>query len=188
MIIRSNNKSEIEESKNNSSINEKELAKVSFYTVSDEFLFEKQYPINYHIGGIIEEFQNRINKEENIIYSFYIKNKSSEELVLIDEQNEINHYISNLQDTLGLMGPEIQNNNSIINKTGTYNKCLTIYVKTMNKLIIPDNIEQYIIDNTNYVGKPAINQLKYYTYDKINKKLYIISLSQKDIDKIKIQL
>ena len=47
-------------------------------------------------------------------------------------------------------------------------------------------IEEFIISNTRLIGKPAMNQLKYYVYDKINKTLKTVHLSKRQIEEINI--
>ena len=66
------------------------------------------------------------------------------------------------------------------------NKFLKIYVTIKQKFVIPENIEEYKINNTELIGKPAINQLKYYIYNKANNDLRIICLSDEQIKRIKI--
>ena len=66
------------------------------------------------------------------------------------------------------------------------NKFLKIYVTIKQKFVIPENIEEYKINNTELIGKPAINQLKYYIYNKANNDLRIICLSDEQIKRINI--
>lgn len=164
---------------------EKEVAKVYFYTMDDKTLFEGLYPFNYCIGDVIKDFllkQN--NNNESFTYSFYIKNNNFQEY-LIDENKLISFYVANLKDTIGLMEAGIINN-SYGTTTISSNKFLKIYVKIKQKFVIPENIEEYIINNTELIGKPAINQLKYYIYNKTNQTLRINYLSNEQIKRINI--
>ena len=154
---------------------EKELVKICFYSMKEEILFESEYPINLCIGNAIKDFISKNNNKEN--YSFFIKNNDSLEN-LINEQNLISFYVVNVKDTFALMEANISS--SI---TTSSSKCIKIYVKKEN---IPENIEEYIIKNTQYIGKPALNQLKYYIYNKNNNELKLVGLSSEEINKIKI--
>ena len=63
----------------NNDKDEKELAKIYFYTMDDKTLFGDLYPFNNCIGN---------NNNESFTYSFYIKNNDSQEY-LIDENKLI---------------------------------------------------------------------------------------------------
>ena len=169
----------------NNDKDEKEIAKVSIYSMDDEkLLFEGQYLFNNYLSEVIKDFILKQNNKENFTFSFYIKNSESQEY-LINENKLISSYLTNLQDTVNLMEFGFANN-SMITTTISSNKLLKIYVKINKKFNIPDNIEQYIINNTELIGKPAINQLKYYVYNKTSKELKAIHLSKKQIEEINI--
>ena len=155
---------------------EKELVKIIFYSMNENFLYESEYPLSLCIGNAIKDFISKNNNKEN--YSFYIKNEDSQEN-LINEQNLISFYVINVQDTFALMEANISS--SI---TSSSSKCLKIYVK---KQKIPENIEEYIIKNTQYIGKPALNQMKYYVYNKNTNELKLVGVSNEIINKIKIK-
>ena len=171
----------------NNDKDEKEIAKVSIYSMDDEqLLFEGQYLLNNYLSEVIKDFILKQNNKENFTFSFYIKNNESQEY-LINENKLISSYITNfnLQDTVNLMEFGYLNN-SMITTTISSNKSLKIYAKINKKFNIPENIEQYIINNTELIGKPAINQLKYYVYNKTIKELKTIHLSKKQIEEINI--
>ena len=128
---------------------EKEVAKVYFYTMDDKTLFEGLYPFNYCIGDVIKDFllkQN--NNNESFTYSFYIKNNNFQEY-LIDENKLISFYVANLKDTIGLMEAGIINN-SYGTTTISSNKFLKIYVKIKQKFVIPENIKAYFLAKNVY--------------------------------------
>jgi hypothetical protein len=164
---------------------EKEIAKIYFYSMDDEkLLFEGHYPFNNSLSIVIKDFILKQKNEENFTFSFYIKNDDSQEY-LINENKLISFYITNLQDTVNLMEFGY-GNNSINTTTIGSNKHLKIFVKINQKFNIPENIEEYIINNTQLIGKPAMNQLKYYVYHKIEKTLKTVHLSKRQIDEINI--
>lgn len=161
---------------------EKDLVNIYFYSMDEHILYECQYPMNNCIGDVIKDFILKNNKKEK--YSFYIKNNDSQDN-LINEKNLISFYIINVHDTLALM----ENANiSSSHLTASTSKFLKIYVKKEEKYNnIPEKIEEYIIKNTQYIGKPALNQLKFYSYNKITSELKIVKLSDEQINKIKIE-
>ena len=163
-------------------INDKDLAKLYFYTIDEILIYEKYYNINNNIGDALKDLIKR-DKENNFLYSFYIKNNENQ-LSIIIAQRPISFYITNPQDTIFLnmdhnTGSE---NNSGITTSESLNKNLKIYVQKFNNLNIPENIEEHIIANTDLIGKPAINKLKYYVYDKNTKILKLNNLSKEQIN------
>ena len=164
--------------------NEKDYAKVCFYSMDENILYENQYPFNNCTGDVIKDFLTKQNYEEKSSLSFYIKDNNLK-FNLIDEQKLLSYYITNLQDTLFLMEQHFTNNSGV-NTSICSNKFLKIYVKKFQSLNIPDNIEQHIINNTQYIGKPALNKLGYYVYNKENKELKYYEFSKEQINKIDI--
>ena len=77
-------------------------------------------------------------------------------------------------------------NNSGIATSICSKKFLKIYVNKVKSLNTPDNIEKHIINNTQDIGKPALNKLGNYVYNQENKEFQNIELSKEQIDKIKI--
>lgn len=182
--MENNKKMNIEEMNNISFnfINDKDLAKLCFYTIDEKFIYENNYNINNIIGSALKDLIKRDN-EKNYLYSFYTKNNENN-LCIINEKKPISFYITNLQDTLFLI---MDHNIGVGNISGittseSLNKYLKIYVKKYNNLNIPENIEEHIITNTELIGKPAINQLKYYVYDKNTKILKLNNLSKEQIN------
>ena len=91
----------IDEMSFNFNTNEKEVAKVCFYSMDEKLLFENHYPFNNCIGDAINEFLEKQDREAKFSFSFYIKNDS--QYIFIDEEKLISYYITNLHDTLFLM-------------------------------------------------------------------------------------
>ena len=152
--------------------------------MDENILYDNYYPFNNCIGDVINDFLTKKNYKEKSTLSFYIKNNDLQ-FNLIDEQKLLSYYITNLHDTLFLMEQGFANNSGIATSICS-NKFLKIYVKTVQSLNTPDNIEQHIINNTQFIGKPALNKLGYYVYNKENKELQNVELSKEQIDKIKI--
>ena len=114
--------------------NEKDLAKVCFYSMDENILYDNYYPFN----NAIKDFLTKQNYKENSSFS------NDLQFNLIIKQKFLYYYITNLHDTLFLMEQGFANYSGIT--TSIYsNKFLKIYVKTMQSLNISDNIEQHII-------------------------------------------
>ena len=155
-----NHSDEINNLSFNFNSNEKVKTKVCFYSMDENILYENHYPFNNCLGDVINDFLTKKNYKEKSSLSFYIKNNNLQ-FNLIDEKKLLSYYIINLQDTLFLMEQGFVNNSGIA--TSLYsNKFLKIYVNKVKSLNKPDNIEQHIINNTQYIGKPALNKLGYY--------------------------
>ena len=110
-----NNRSHVDEGDNlsfNFNNNDKEIAKVCFYSLNEKILFETHYPTNCCVSDIIKDFIKKQISQENSNYTFYIKNNDSQ-MNLIDESKNISYYITNLQDTLFLMEQGMLNNSYI---------------------------------------------------------------------------
>ena len=177
------------ELKNNISSNymidkeEKEIAKVSFYSDEETLLFEGQYTFSTPISEVIKDFIQKHEEKKNF-FSFYQRNIYSEKY-LLNENKLISSYITNLQDTIGLMEIGLVNN-SAITTTISSNKFLKLYVKKNQNINFVKKTEEYIINNTKCIGKPAINQMKYYVYNKDIKKLNTVNLNKAQIEEIQI--
>ena len=181
------NEEEIINTSFNFNTNEKDLARLCFYSMEEKFLFEKHYSFNISIGDAINEFLEKQEYNDKFSFSFYIKGNNSQ-MILIDEQKLISYYIKNLHDTLLLIDQGLVNNSGMTTSMCS-NNFLKIYVNKSQFLKnIPENIEQYIIKNTQFLGKPAINKLEYYVYDKECKdaKINLIKLSEEVKEKIQI--
>ena len=181
------NEEEIINTSFNFNTNEKELARLCFYSMDEQFLFEKYYSFNISIGDAINEFLEKQESNDKFSFSFYVKGNNCQ-LILIDEQKLISYYLKNLHDTLLLIDQGLANNSDITTSMCS-NKFLKIYAKRSQFLKnIPENIEQYIIKNTQFVGMPLINKLEYYVYDKECKdaKINLIKLSEEVKEKIQI--
>lgn len=48
-------------------------------------------------------------------------------------------------------------------------------------------MEEYIINNTLFIGKPIINELGYYIYKKNTSQLKVVKIPEEELSKIKIK-
>ena len=174
--------------------NAKEPAKVGFYTHDEKLLYECQCQLNDPIKEIINEFlsksletisQNSLRRD-NLTY--YIKN--SDIYQKIDVNNKlVSYYLTYIQDTtliiLEAEKTEHSNNFTTNSQNARY---LKIYVQNERRFEhISDNMDEYIIKNTTFIGKPVINELKYYIFNKKTKESKIIKISKNDIKLINIK-
>ena len=169
--------------------NDKNQILVSFYSLDQILIYENQYSFDKDIDEIINELFEKVSEEKlksllkvdkslnkkNL--HFYIKIKDNYERI-DNKKKEISSYIYNLHDTIMLL----------YNKSSTAvtnNMYLKIYISIKNENI-SDKIEEYISINTHLIGKPIINKLKYYLYNKYTKELKIIKYSEENIKKLKL--
>lgn len=163
---------------------------VSFYSLDQILIYEKQYSFDKDIEDIIKELFENVSEEKlksllkfdkslnkKNLY-FYVKTKDSYEKI-DNKRKEISSYIYNLHDTIMLLYHKSSTaaSNNLLN--------LRIYISIKNENI-SDRIEEYISINTHLIGKPIINKLKYYLYNKYTKELKIIKYSIKDIENLKL--
>ena len=175
--------------------NVKDQILVSFYNINEVLIYEDQYSSEKMISGVIDDFIEKnsekilqkylnTNKYFNKRYlSFYIKKNYKFEK--IEEKNKmIISYIYDINDTIMLLGVGYQ----ISSSTGiTNSKLLRIYVQYEFKYkYLSDNMEEYINNYTFLIGKPMLNNLKYYLYNKHRKNLKLIKYNKEDINKYKL--
>ena len=191
----SSKKEQITESNNSfKCYNSKEPAKVGFYTHDEELLYECQCQLNDPIKGIINDFLSKsletISKnslrKDNLTY--YIKN--SDIYQKIDVNNKlVSDYLTYIKDTaLIILEAEKTENLNNVSKNTQNVRYLKIYVQNEKRLEhISGNMDEYIIKNTIFIGKPMINELKYYIFNKKTKESKIIKISKNDKEIINIK-
>ena len=177
-------------SSNNFSI--KDNALVKFYNIKENLIFENQYSSDKTIEEVFKNFfeknpEQHLRKFLNIdkyfnknnIY-FYIKKKEIFEKIE-NYDVTISSFIYKIQDTVNLLG--LRYYNSLSGTTDmSNNMSLIIYIKYKHRYKhIIEKIEEYISKNTYLIGKPIINKLKYYLYNKFKKELKIIKNNKEDI-------
>ena len=175
-------------------INNSDKIKMSFYSFEETFLYENEYSIIKLIKDIKEDFLNNCPEENklkisdvpkdynNNNFSFYSKEKNkSEEL---KDNKAIQDFVLN---------PSGQGKKIDSIDTNTYlefdNKNFKVYVKYKNYLYdeISNNMEEYIQNNIYLIGRPIINEYKYYLYNKTDQKFKIIKYQREKRKKLKIR-
>ena len=173
---------------------EKGIAKVEFYTHGEKLLYECQYPLNTPIKEIIKDFLSKnndsisLNSLEKNKLAFILKNSQIYEKIEVD-QKSIECYLAKIQDTT-LMIMEASKNNSHISSTTIPVKTrhLKIYVQNEKRFNhISQNMDEYIIENTYLIGKPIINELAYYLFNKKTKESTFIKCTRDDFSKLNIK-
>ena len=175
---------------------EKELGLIGFYNINEKLIYENNYSLEQYLSEIIDDFIDKnevkilskffkISQNFNKInFSFYTK--VNDTLIKIENKDkELLSYIYDLQDTINLLGPK----KSINTTTAiTNNKFLKIYVKYEHKYkFLSKNMEGYIINYMHLIGKPMLNSLRYYLYNKYAKNLKLIKYNKEDIIKYKLK-
>ena len=166
-----------------------EQISVSFYNFEQIPIYKSQYSFDEDINEVIKDLFEKV-PEENLKsllkvdkflnkknLTFYVKTKDSYERI-DNRKKEISSYIYRIYDTIMLL----------YNKSSTAvtnNSCLEIYISIKNENI-SDNIEEYIRINTHLIGKPIINKLIYYLYNKYTQELKEIKYSEKDVINLKL--
>ena len=176
------------------------MAKVNFYTFKDKLIYEKKYMLNTTIKQLVEDFFLKVpdkvlfehlNKgkyfnKNNI--TFFIKEDIYEKLN-IDERTISDYLINKIKETtIMLMEFEKLSNSNTNDTFKNYLKKIHIYVKYKSSYKhLSSNMEEYIINNTIFIGKPIINELGYYIYKKNTSQLKKVKIENtEEINKAKI--
>ena len=162
---------------------------VSFYNLDQILIYENQCSFDKDIFEIIKELYEKVSEEKlksllkvdkalnkkNLF--FYVKTKDSYEKI-DNKRREISSYIYNIHDTITLL---LHKSSTAV--TNNFNLKIYISIKNEN---IADKIEEYININTHLIGKPIVNKLKYYLYNKYTKELRKVKYSKEDITNLKL--
>ena len=148
--------------------------KICFFSNDEKFknmkkLYEKKYSIKSSISNSLNDFILYKN-DPSQKFSFFIEGKDSK-LNPIEPFKSIYSYLTSLKEELNF-----PNNTSPPNSNLYSGKTLNIYVINDNRFEVPENIEEYIIKNTELIGKPALHELKYYVCDIANNSMSSVEL------------
>ena len=152
------------------------IAKIGFYTYDEKLLYECKYSYDTRIQQIIKDFISKhslnsseysLNKEN---LSFFLKNSQIYEKLEVDKKS-ILYYLARIKDTTLMIMEANESKSDKSDKSDNSrlkpvkSAYLKIYVQNEKRFNhIPKNIDEYIIENTYLIGKPIINELKYYIY------------------------
>jgi len=175
----------------------KDPAKVSFFTLNEEMIFENQFPFKTTIEQVIKFFvskapfavlsqyfnnQNEINMEK---FKYQLKYSDKYEDLEVDKK-EILYYLTKIQDT-ALMIMLAEKHSKTSDRIPVDNRNLKIYVKFEKKYyFLSNNFDQYIINNTFLIGKPMINDHRFYIYNKATTENKLLKCSKDEFKKLKI--
>ena len=161
--------------------NSNDKIKMSFYSFDEMLLYENDYPVIKYMKDIKEDFLNNCSEENKLKipdisrdynknnFAFYSKDKNK-----LEELND-NKIIQEFALNLSQQGKKIGSMNT--NPYVEYaSKNIKIYVKYKNCIYdeISNDMEGYIQENTYLIGRPIINEYKYYLYNKNDQKFKII--------------
>ena len=161
--------------------NSNDKIKMSFYSFDEMLLYENDYPVIKNMKDIKEDFLNNCSEENKLKipdisrdynknnFAFYSKDKNK-----LEELND-NKIIQEFALNLSQQGKKFGSMNT--NPYVEYaSKNIKIYVKYKNCIYdeISNDMEGYIQENTYLIGRPIINEYKYYLYNKNDQKFKII--------------
>ena len=168
---------------------------LKFMTMDEELICSYEYPLETYSNQAIEDFLKKNN--ENSLKSFFnfgnnfsIHNLSFYTKIdgnfhRLDKSNITSLKIESLEDTVMFLGMNYINSPNT--SAMTNNNFFKIYVKYEPKYKnIVNNFDNYIINNTHFIGKPKLNKKNYYLYDKESKQIKLILINEEDIDETKI--
>ena len=145
-----------------------------------------------NIKDIKEDFLNNCSKEKIFKISCVTKDNNKNKFVFFSEDNDKSEVLDDnkkIQDyILNQSGQrkKIESMNTNINLEFTKN--FKIYVKYKNIYDkISNNMEEYIQNNIYLIGRPIINEYKYYLYDKNEQKFKIIKYQREQRKKLNIR-
>ena len=178
--------------------NGKDPAKVGFFTLNEEMIFESQFPFKTTMEEVVKFFLskmpfdillqyfsniNEINKDKFIYQIKY--NDKYEDLEVT--KKDISYYLTKIQDTALMIMLAEKHSKTTSYRIPVSNRYLKIYVKfEKNYFSLSKDFDQYIIDNTYLIGKPMINDLRFYIYNKIMTEIKLLKCSKDEFKKLKI--
>ena len=161
--------------------NSNDKIKMSFYSFDEMLLYENDYPVIKYMKDIKEDFLNNCSEENKLKipdisrdynknnFAFYSKDKNK--LEELKDNKIIQEFALNLSQQGKKIGS--MNTNPYVEYAS---KNIKIYVKYKNCIYdeISNDMEGYMQENTYLIGRPIINEYKYYLYNKNDQKFKII--------------
>ena len=159
-------------------VNSKVKIKVMFYSFKEDLIYNNEYEGNLSIKDLKNNFLDNIDNESIIELlaekpnknnlNFYIKENNTFKRLKNDE------LIKNLYEREKSKNNQITNLNIYIREENLYNK-------------LSDNMIKYIISNTYLIGRPILNNHKYYLFNKNNSNLKIIQYPREQRKQLKLK-
>ena len=175
------------------------MAKIIFFTFKEKLIYENKYLLTTSLKELISDFFSKIS--DDILFknlnkgkffnkkdiTFYIKEDIYEKLN-IDDRTISDYLVNTICDTTFLLMEADKLTNSNTEFTVKKNiKKLHIYLKYKYRYKhFSNNMEEYIINNILFIGKPIINELGYYIYKKNTSQLKLVKCSDEEISRTKI--
>ena len=180
--------------------NDNDKVSLKFMTMDEELICSYEYPLETYSNQAIEDFLKKNNEDSLKSFfnfgnnfsihnlSFYIKIDGGFQKLDISNINSVK--IESLEDTVMFLGMnyiDSPNTSAMTLVHDSFSKKLKIYVKYEPKYKnIVNNFENYIINNTRFIGKPKLNKKNYYLYDKASKDMKLILINDEDINNTNI--
>ena len=175
------------------------MAKIIFYSFKESLIYENKYLLNTTIKELVKDFLSKVPEKvlfkhlnkgkyfnKNEIW-FFLKDDIYEKLN-IDDKTISDCLLNRIKDTtLMFMKEEKLSNSNRDDTNRNYIRQLFIYVKYKTTYKhLSSNMEDYIINNILFIGKPIINELGYYIYKKNISQLKVVRIPEEEMSKIKI--
>ena len=176
------------------------MVKIMFFTFKDILIYENNYLLNTTTKELIQDFL--LKAPENLIFEhlnkgkffnkneimFYLKEDIYEKLNG-DDKTIADYLINKIKDTTTLMFLQSEKRNSLNRDDSIKNfiRKFHIYIKYKSTYKhLSNNMEEYIINNILFIGKPILNELGYYVYKKNTSQLKVVRIEEEELLKLKI--
>ena len=176
------------------------MVKIMFFTFKDILIYENNYLLNTTTKELIQDFL--LKAPENLIFEhlnkgkffnkneimFYLKEDIYEKLNG-DDKTIADYLINKIKDTTTLMLLQSEKRNSLNRDDSIKNfiRKFHIYIKYKSTYKhLSNNMEEYIINNILFIGKPILNELGYYVYKKNTSQLKVVRIEEEELLKLKI--
>ena len=176
------------------------MVKIMFFTFKDILIYENNYLLNTTTKELIQDFL--LKAPENLIFEhlnkgkffnkneimFYLKEDIYEKLNG-DDKTIADYLINKIKDTTTLMLLQSEKRNSLNRDDSIKNfiRKFHIYIKYKSTYKhLSNNMEEYIINNILFIGKPILNELGYYVYKKNTSQLKVVRILEEEMTNTKI--
>ena len=164
------------------------MAKIYIYTFKDKLIYENKYLLNTTIKELIADFFSKVPEKDLFEYlnkgkffnkddiTFYIKEDIYEK-INIDDKTISDYLVNKIKDTTLIL--EKLSSSKTADTIKNNIKKFSIYAKYKSRYKhLSSNMEEYIINNTIFIGKPIINGLGYYIYKKNTSQLKVVNIEE----------
>ena len=171
--------------------NSNEKIKISFYSFEETLLYTNIYLISMNISDVKEDFINNCLEENKFKISYVTKDSYKNKFAFYSEDKNKSEELKDnkkIQEYIFISFEQGKKIESIDTNTNLEFKTFKIYVKY--KIIYDDisnDMEEYLQEKNFLIGRPIINEYKYYLYDKKEEKFKKIRYKREQRKKLNIR-